>query len=110
ALDIRIFADLINKGVIFLQWYFFGDQRFERLFFLDADRPPETEDLLAYLFLETIGKSKRDDHDCHTDHRGHDRQPDNKPGKRSLLIKCDPVCNKTCNLQNEMFVLTSKIS
>jgi hypothetical protein len=71
---------------------------------------PEAEYFLAHLLLEAVGECKCDDHDGYTDNRGYNGQPDNEPGKGSLLIKCYAICYKGCNLQNEMFVLAPKIS
>ena len=64
----------------------------------------ETEYFLAYGFLEPIGKRQRDDHYRHADHSSGDRKPDDKTGKRLLLIKCYTVCYEACNLQIELFV------
>src|SRR5690606_10009834 len=100
AFYLWITAYLINKGIVFLKRDFFRDQGFKRLFFLDTDMSPETENLLAHLFLESVGKCQGNDHHRHTDHGGHNGKADDKPGKGTLLIECNAVCYKRCNLQD----------
>src|SRR5688572_24082571 len=99
ALYTRVLSNSVYQRIIGKDRYILGDHRFFGLFFLDAYMTQKAEHLPAHRSLESIGKCQRDDHDSHTDNRGHDGQPDDKPRKGALLIKCDAVCYKACNLQ-----------
>jgi hypothetical protein len=67
--------------------------------------PPKTKYLLTDLFLESIRKGQRNDHNGNADNCGYDGQANYEPGKGSLLIKSYAICYKACNLQIREFVL-----
>jgi hypothetical protein len=60
---------------------------------------PKAEHLVADNLLETAGKGQRYYHDRHADNGSHRCQPDNKPGKRFLLIECNSPGYKRCKVQ-----------
>lgn len=62
---------------------------------LNAYMPEETEYFLADGILEAIGEGHSDDHRSHTDNSCRSSQTNDETGKRPLLIKRDPACNKT---------------
>jgi hypothetical protein len=63
--------------------------------------PPEAKHFLADRFLKTIYKRKRYDHNHHTDDRGRNRQADNEPGKRFLLIESNAPGNEGGYVHNK---------
>lgn len=68
-----VLTDGCHQRGISGNWGFLRDHRFVWLLFLDTDMSPETKYLLAYSFLESIGKSQGDDHDRYADHSSHNR-------------------------------------
>jgi hypothetical protein len=53
--------------------------------------------------LETFGECDGKDHRHHTDGRGSNSKPDDKPGKRMLTVKCYSPGDKAGNIQKLSF-------
>ena len=66
---------------------------------LHTDVTKETENLMADRKFKTIGKCKCDDHSRNTDDCSRSGQANDKPRKRSLLIKSNPPGNESGNIQ-----------
>jgi hypothetical protein len=105
APDARALTDSPYERIIGYDGCFFRDNCPAGLVLLDPDMAPETENFLAYLFLEAISERKGYDHYRYADNGSDNGKPDNKTGKGTPSprfpgrIECNAVCYKACNLQ-----------
>ena len=65
---------------------------------------PKRKYLFANGFLEAIDHGKCYNHNSHADDGCQNGQANDKPGKRFLLIKGDPLCDEGRNVHNKKLI------
>ena len=86
--------------IILCNGKFFCDDHLFRFIMLDTYMSPEAENFLADGMLESVCKSKGNDHCRYTDSGGGNRKPDDKSGKGFLRVKGHPAGNVSGDVQS----------